>query len=107
VIPAFRGANVMALLQGTDIAPAKTVEAQDSAKNKVQVENPAYVASLARDQLVLRFLLNTLSPEILSHLLDVSSTAEAWLGINSMFRSPHEPKPNTFAVNLMIQRNSP
>jgi hypothetical protein len=38
VIPAFRGANVMALLQGTDIAPAKTVEAQDSAKNKVQVE---------------------------------------------------------------------
>jgi hypothetical protein len=35
VIPAFRGANVMALLQGTDIAPAKTVEAQDSAKNKV------------------------------------------------------------------------
>jgi hypothetical protein len=35
VIPTFRGANVMALLQGTDIAPAKTVEAEDSEKNKV------------------------------------------------------------------------
>jgi hypothetical protein len=92
VIPAFRGANVMTLLEGTDIAPAKTVEAEDSAKNKVQVENPAYVAWLARDQLLLRFLLNTLTPEIPSHLLDVSSTAEAWAAINSMFNTASQTK---------------
>jgi hypothetical protein len=41
---------------------------------------------------VLRFLLNTLSPEIPSHLLDVISTAEAWSGINSMFTTASRTK---------------
>jgi hypothetical protein len=33
VLPTFRGANVMALLDGTDTAPAKTIEVED-AENK-------------------------------------------------------------------------
>jgi hypothetical protein len=33
----------MVLLEGTDVAPAKTVEVEDSKKKKIQVENPAYV----------------------------------------------------------------
>jgi hypothetical protein len=61
----------MALLDGTNQAPAKTIEVEDSNKKKIQVENPAYVTWIARDQHVLLFLLNTLSPDILSHLLDV------------------------------------
>jgi hypothetical protein len=77
----------MALLDGTDAAPAKTIEAEDAEKKKVVIENPAYVGWLARDQQVLRFLLNTLSPDIRSHLLDVSSTAEAWSAINAMFKT--------------------
>jgi hypothetical protein len=82
----------MALLDGTDAAPAKTIEVEDAEKKKIMVENPAYVGWLARDQQVLRFLLNTLSPVILSHLLDVSSTAEAWSAINSMFKTASRTK---------------
>jgi hypothetical protein len=50
VLPAFRGANVMALLDGTEAAPAKNVEVEDAEKKKIIVENPAYVGWLARDQ---------------------------------------------------------
>ena len=82
----------MALLEGTDVVPAKTVEGEDSEKKRIQVENPTYVAWLARDQQVLRFLLNTLSPNILSHLLDVSSTAEAWSAINAIFKMASRTK---------------
>jgi hypothetical protein len=82
----------MALLEGTDVAPAKTVEVEDAEKKKITVENLAYIGWLARDQQVLRFLLNTLSPDILSHLLDVSSTAEAWSAINAMFRTASRTK---------------
>jgi hypothetical protein len=82
----------MALLDGTDTAPAKTIEVEDAEKKKIMVENPAYVGWLAQDQQVLRFLLNTLSPDILSHLLDVSSTAEAWSAINSMFKTASRTK---------------
>ena len=50
VMPAFRGANVMGLIDGTDRAPSKTVEGKDSEKEKTQVENRAFVAWIARDQ---------------------------------------------------------
>jgi hypothetical protein len=50
VFHAFRGANVMALLDGTDAAPSKTIEVEDAEKKKIIVENPAYVGWLARDQ---------------------------------------------------------
>jgi hypothetical protein len=36
---------------------------------------------------VLRFLLNTVSPDIHSHLLDVNTTAKAWASINSKFKT--------------------
>ncbi|KAK1679020.1 hypothetical protein QYE76_039868 [Lolium multiflorum] len=92
VLPAFRGANVMALLDGSDQAPARIIEVEDSEKNKSKVPNPAYIEWMARDQQVLRFLLNTLSPEILSHLLDVTSTAEAWTAIGAMFKTASRTK---------------
>ncbi|KAK1651004.1 hypothetical protein QYE76_068809 [Lolium multiflorum] len=92
VLPAFRGANVMALLDGSDRAPARIIEVEDSEKNKSRVPNPAYIEWMARDQQVLRFLLNTLSPEILSHLLDVTSTAEAWTAIGAMFKTASRTK---------------
>jgi hypothetical protein len=92
VLPAFRGANVMSHLDGSDRAPAKTVEVEDSEKNKTQVPNPAYIDWMARDQQVLRFLLNTLSPDVLSHLLEVTSTAEAWTAINAMFKTASRTK---------------
>jgi hypothetical protein len=34
----------MALLEGTDRVPPKTVKVQDADKKKIQVENPAHVA---------------------------------------------------------------
>jgi hypothetical protein len=82
----------MGLLDGSDRAPAKIIEVEDSEKKKIQVENSAYVAWIARDQLVLRFLRNSLSPEILSHVLDMDTTAAAWAGITSMFKTASRTK---------------
>ncbi|KAK1685202.1 hypothetical protein QYE76_046050 [Lolium multiflorum] len=92
VLPAFRGANVMQLLDGSDRAPTKTIEVEDSEKNKVMVPNSAYIYWMAKDQQVLRFLLNTLSPDVLSHLLEVISTAQAWASINAMFKTTSRTK---------------
>ena len=85
IVPAFRGANVMGLLDGSDRAPAKIIESDGSDGTKIEAENPAYVAWIARDQQVLRFLLNSLSPEILSHVLGMDTTASAWTAVNTMF----------------------
>jgi hypothetical protein len=53
VLPAFRGARVMGLLDGTDRAPSETMELEDEKGRKVEVENLAYAAWIERDQLVL------------------------------------------------------
>lgn len=92
VLPAFRGARVMGLLDGSDSAPPETLETEDSNNKKVTVENPAYSAWVARDQQVLRFLLNSLSPDILSHVLGVETTAEAWSTIDKMFKTAARSK---------------
>jgi hypothetical protein len=63
------------------------VEVEDADKNKSVVPNPSYTAWLAHDQVVLRFLLNSLSPEILSHMLGLESTAEVWAAIIRMCSS--------------------
>jgi hypothetical protein len=61
----------MGLLDGTDRAPAETMETEDENKNKISMENPAYATWIARDQQVLHFLLNSLSLDILSHVIGV------------------------------------
>ncbi|KAK1695131.1 hypothetical protein QYE76_011828 [Lolium multiflorum] len=92
VLPAFRGARVMGLLIGTDSAPPETLEEEDADKKMIQVPNPAYDTWIARDQQVLRFLLNSLSPDILSHVLSAESSAEAWSMIDGMFKTAARSK---------------
>jgi hypothetical protein len=87
VLPAFRDAHVMGLLDGSACARPNIMEVEDDKGKKIQVENLAYVAWIELDQLVLKFLLNSLSPDILSHVLGVESTAEAWSTFDSMFKT--------------------
>jgi hypothetical protein len=78
-------AQVAGLLNGTDIASAKTVEEEDEDKKKIgQVPNPAYTAWVSWDQMVVSFLVNSLTPEILAHVLDLDTSAEIWRVITSM-----------------------
>jgi hypothetical protein len=41
---------------------------------------------------VLKFLLNSLSPDIISHVLGVESTAEAWSTIDGMLKTAARSK---------------
>ena len=73
------------LLDGTETAPAKTLEEEDSEKKKTQIPNPAYAAWLARDQAVLGWIVNSLSPEIIAHVVGIDSSAAVWAVLNKMF----------------------
>ena len=60
VLPALRGARVMELLDGSDSAPAKTLEVEVE-NNRTIVSNPAYEAWIERDQQVVSYLTNSIS----------------------------------------------
>jgi hypothetical protein len=43
VQPALRGAQVMEFIEGSDVAPPKTMEIEDAERKKETVTNPDYV----------------------------------------------------------------
>ena len=50
--------------------PAKTLEAEDDNGKKITIPNPEYASWIARDQHVQGWLNNSLSQDILAHVLD-------------------------------------
>jgi hypothetical protein len=56
------------------------------------VTNPNYAAWISRDQRVLGWIVNSLSPEILAHVLDYETTAEVWSTITGIFSSTSKSK---------------
>ncbi|XP_071681415.1 uncharacterized protein [Lolium perenne] len=83
VIPALRGARVLDLVEGVDKAPAETLAAENANSKKITIANPEYKSWIARDQQVLRWLLNGLSPDVLSHVIGLETSAEVWASLDS------------------------
>jgi hypothetical protein len=83
VVPALRGALVLELVEGTEKAPEKQLEVEDSNGKTSTVLNTNYTTWIARDQQVLRWIVNTLSPDVLAHVIGLESSAEVWEAINS------------------------
>ncbi|KAK1685362.1 hypothetical protein QYE76_046210 [Lolium multiflorum] len=94
VTPTLRGAQVLPLLEGTDVAPPEFVEVEDADKKKITIASQAYAAWIARDQAVMSYLLNSLSPDILAHTVGLESSAQVWLKINTMFSTASRSKVN-------------
>ncbi|KAK1633192.1 hypothetical protein QYE76_007507 [Lolium multiflorum] len=83
VIPALCGAWLLDLVEGKDPAPDKIIEAEDDKGMKVKIPNPNYASWIARDQQVLRWLLNSLSPDVLTHVIGLDTSAETWAAVNT------------------------
>jgi hypothetical protein len=50
MLPALRGARVLDLVEGKEVAPEKTIEVEDKEGKKFKDENPDYAAWFTRDQ---------------------------------------------------------
>jgi hypothetical protein len=102
ILPAIRGAQQVGLLDGSDAAPAKLLPQASADKEKEPsfVPNPEYATWLVRDQIVLSYLLNGLSPEIMTHVLRHEHTAAVWKAIESMFASVSQSKITNLRVAL-------
>ncbi|KAK1613284.1 hypothetical protein QYE76_036957 [Lolium multiflorum] len=100
VFPPLRCALAFGLLDGSDAAPPKTLEVTDDARKKLTVPNPSYSTWVARDQFVQGWLNNSLSPDILAHVLDKTSTAETWSTISALFASASKAKVSHLRTTL-------
>jgi hypothetical protein len=83
VIPALQGARVLDLVEGKDKAPDEFVSTEDANNKKVVIVNPDYETWISRDQQVLRWLVNALSPDVLAHVVGLDSLAAVWVALNA------------------------
>jgi hypothetical protein len=83
VIPALRSARVLDLVEGKDKAPDEFVSTEDANNKKVVIVNPDYEKWISRDQQVLRWLVNALSPDVLAHIIGLDSLAAVWIALNT------------------------
>jgi hypothetical protein len=54
--------------------------------------NPDYATWVTRDQFVQGWLNNSISPDILAHVLDKETTADTWATISAMFAPASKAK---------------
>uniref|UniRef100_A0ACD5XD94 Uncharacterized protein n=1 Tax=Avena sativa TaxID=4498 RepID=A0ACD5XD94_AVESA len=92
--------KVLGLLDGTDATPVKTLEVEDANKKKTIIPNPAYTTWLSQDQMVLGFLVNSLSPEMIPHVVGIDTAAEVWSILTGMFSSHSRTKINHLRGSL-------
>ncbi|KAK1698168.1 hypothetical protein QYE76_014865 [Lolium multiflorum] len=94
VLPALRGAQVMGLLDGTDAAPAKTVEIDDRDGKKVAIPNSEYAVWLARDQTLMSYLVKGLDMDLLSQVVGSEHASDLWSTIEGLFTSQSRSRVN-------------
>jgi hypothetical protein len=99
VFPPLWCAGAFGLLDGSDAASVKMLEAPDDA-GKVSMPNPDYATWVARDQFEQGWLNNSISPDILAYVLDTETTAETWAIISAMFKSASKAKVSHLQTSL-------
>jgi hypothetical protein len=82
VMPPIRGKRLIGILDGTVPQPEEWLVGtkKDDKGNEVEerVLNPEFIRWLAVDQLVLQFLLNSLSREVLTQVVGMETSAQMW-----------------------------
>jgi hypothetical protein len=97
VLPAIRAAQLEDLLTGIDLLPDKELFVIIDGK-PIKQRNPAYSAWVVRDQVILGYLLLTLTRETLMHVSRCSSLAQAWRTL----ADPYSSQSHAQSVNTRI-----
>jgi hypothetical protein len=105
VLPTLRGARVMRLLEGSDLAPPEFVDSEDADKKKIQVPNPSYDVWITRDQQVVSYIVNPLSEDILSHVYGMVHAYEIWTAIHELFSSQSKSRFSNIRGALINTKN--
>lgn len=106
VLPAIRGAQMVGYIDGSTKAPAKelTVGEGDAAK---KVPNADYAQWAAQDQQVYGFIFNSLSREVMAHVLNTNTARELYEAIVAMFSARTRARTVNTRIALATTKKLP
>jgi hypothetical protein len=103
VLPAIRGSQQLGLITGSERAPPPEivdVPADKAAGTPSRMKaNPAYTDWIARDQIVLSYLLQSLSLEVLPHVHRIESSHGVWSAVRRCL--PLRARPRLTSSSLL------
>jgi hypothetical protein len=80
------------------------MEVVQTDKTKIAVNNLEYATWLAHDQLVLAFLYNSISKEILGQVVMMSTAAQVWEALEAMFSAQSRARVTNLRMQLANSR---
>lgn len=93
ILSALRGAQLVDWLEADAAPPEQFMpKKKPDDDNEPPVANPSYAAWIAKDEMVLSYLLTNLSKEILSHVNTADTARGAWAAIEALFASQSRAK---------------
>ncbi|KAE8770285.1 hypothetical protein D1007_57977 [Hordeum vulgare] len=101
VLPQIRGVGYFGYLDGSIAKPDEKLVSTDKEGKEVAVPNPAYAIWLSQDQVVLGYLLNSLSKEALISVAALESAQEVWKALGNMFASASRARINNLRSSLV------
>ncbi|KAJ3705686.1 hypothetical protein LUZ61_009391 [Rhynchospora tenuis] len=100
VLPVLRGHGLMVFLDASRLPPQEYQVNADG----VRSVNPDYDKWLRQDQLILAWILNSLSPQILAQVVNCNTTAQLWQYLQQLYNSQSLAKVLEYKLQLQTIR---
>lgn len=100
VMPQLRGAGLFGYADGTMPEPVKILVTKDKDGKEEQTMNPLHPIWFREGKQVLRYLLNTLTKEVLVQVTSIATPHELWAALAHMFLSQSRARVNNIRVAL-------
>ncbi|KAH9782897.1 retrovirus-related pol polyprotein from transposon RE1 [Citrus sinensis] len=111
VLPSIRGNNLESLINGAKLVPTKFLVQVEEDQTVTTVENPEYIQWLRQDQLLLSWLLSTMTESVLSIVVQYTTSFEEVYEAMNVVEAKEEPilavveigQPVRYVANMDIQ----
>lgn len=104
VLPALRGHDLAGYVFGTKPCPPEFLDAPDGNGGVSRTINPAYTHWIREDQLLLSWLLSSISPSLLSQVVRCKTTSEVWHLLEMFFVSRSRSRMLQLKVQLQTTK---
>ncbi|XP_020264107.1 uncharacterized protein LOC109840022 [Asparagus officinalis] len=84
-LPLLRSFDLLGLVEGTDRCPSPSIVTSESGLSSL---TPAYTAWVRKDQLLLSWIIASLSEEVLPQVVGLATSHEVWQALHQAFGSP-------------------
>ena len=96
-LPLLRGYDLLKFVDGSSAPPSRYIQNEQSER----IDNPDFITWDRQDQLILSWLLSSLTESVLAQVLDSKTSREVWTSLERMYASQSRARVYQLRSDLM------